>query len=631
MGVYTVLQSLQKIAEELHGRCRTCASGSARDGTTVDREWDWTLHYKTVPGPLKQLTVSPVVYNLVCSKGNGTMPIRPRISLVMPWLSHRIRGLLACALCLLMTVLAIAASIAYGKNDQDACPPPFIFADHDQPDKHTRFTGHHKPDKHTRCILPRDATIDATVLIDTSQITLDCQGHTLRPAQPGVSDDPATAADETEYSSPIVAFVFNGAHSVTLQDCLVDGFDLGIYARNSKHSAGPTADRLGNKILSNSFHIRYLGICLLDVDDMQIIDNDITATSSSAGSILVWRDSDRNLIKSNRLVNNAESVTFGPNDACAPTPDAPRTLLDPAGGSIFVATGVSVQTLTTAIIDGTVYQNASTPTGGRPEDNMIEGNRYESARPSNIVYGQSEAIRTTFKDNTATGGAFLGIGSFGHVGALTFPGTCTLDSSRLCLSDGDCHLLSVDATSKGSCDEITSQDVNWPGEDTVIEGNDLRGPFTRSGIAVDLASGSHITGNIIEGPFGTGTNDAGITLRGKLPIETSSVTRNRVSGSGPALYLNHDGASFFGSTVSLNDFTGYTIAVRTNNRYDLDPTELSDSMQGNHWGLPCPGGFDLDLVQFLNGNINPFVRDNHPYGEPVAETPDSSLPSPYSE
>jgi Right handed beta helix region len=130
--------------------------------------------------------------------------------------------------------------------------------------------------------------------------------------QPGVADDPATAFDETVYASPMVAFLFNGAHGVTLQDCTVDGFDVGIHARNSKHPAGPAANQLGNTILSNTFQIRYSGICLLDVDDMQISDNDITATSSVATSISVWRDSDRNLVQRSWLVNHAEGVTFGP-------------------------------------------------------------------------------------------------------------------------------------------------------------------------------------------------------------------------------------------------------------------------------------------------------------------------------
>jgi hypothetical protein len=237
------------------------------------------------------------------------------------------------------------------------------------------------------------------------------------------------------------------------------------------------------------------------------------------------------------------------------------------------------------------------------------------------------------KDNFGTGGAAVGIVFRGDVVPVAFPGTCTLDSIRLCLGDGDCNLPSVDTASKGSCVGITSQQISWTSRDNVAEGNDLRGPFTRSGIALEFAGGSLITGNTITGPFGTAANDAGIILRGKLPIETSRVTRNRVSGSGPALFL-HQGpagavASFFGSTVSHNDFTGYTIAVRTNNVYNL-PTELSDpiTLQGNHWGFPCPDALPPNLVQFMNGTMNPLVQDSHPYGEPVAETPDSSLPAP---
>jgi hypothetical protein len=105
----------------------------------------------------------------------------------------------------------------------------------------------------------------------------------------------------------------------------------------------------------------------------------------------------------------------------------------------------------------------------------------------------------------ATAGAEVGIIFRGEVGAFAFPGTCTLDSSRLCLSDGDCNLPSVDVTSKGSCVGITSQHVDWPGEDNVLESNALRGPFTRSGIAVStiyaLTEHKHLTGDDNRGIF----------------------------------------------------------------------------------------------------------------------------------
>jgi hypothetical protein len=48
----------------------------------------------------------------VCrAKGDGTMPIRPHISPATPWASPALMGLLACALCLLMTTLAHADAV----------------------------------------------------------------------------------------------------------------------------------------------------------------------------------------------------------------------------------------------------------------------------------------------------------------------------------------------------------------------------------------------------------------------------------------------------------------------------------------------------------------------------------------
>jgi hypothetical protein len=84
-------------------------------------------------------------------------------------------------------------------------------------------------------------------------------------------------------------------------------------------------------------------------------------------------------------------------------------------------------------------------------------------------------------------------------------------------------------------------------------------------------------------------------------------------------------ALFFGSTIRLNDSTGYTTEVRTSDDYTL-PSELSDAGRGNYWGLGCPG-FDQTQVLFDSGAVNPHVTDSHPYGQPVADTPESLLPA----
>jgi hypothetical protein len=62
--------------------------------------------------------------------------------------------------------------------------------------------------------------------------------------------------------------------------------------------------------------------------------------------------------------------------------------------------------------------------------------------------------------------------------------------------------------------------------------------------------------------------------------------------------------------------------VLTSKDYNL-PSELS----GNYWGLTCEeGGFDPKLVKKDNGGRNHYVVEMHPYGEPVANTPDEDLP-----
>jgi hypothetical protein len=68
-------------------------------------------------------------------------------------------------------------------------------------------------------------------------------------------------------------------------------------------------------------------------------------------------------------------------------------------------------------------------------------------------------------------------------------------------------------------------------------------------------------------------------------------------------------------------------AVRVNNGYPL-PTFLSVDGKGNYWGPSCEtGGFDPVKVSQDNGSApQVVVEDDHPYGEPVAGTPDELLP-----
>jgi hypothetical protein len=163
-----------------------------------------------------------------------------------------------------------------------------------------------------------------------------------------------------------------------------------------------------------------------------------------------------------------------------------------------------------------------------------------------------------------------------------------------------------------------------------VEDNEITGPF-RGGISMAAKNGI-IRGNKINGPLIPVGGLGGISLRGKFAMETGTVvTRNTVSNVSTALRLDRAffelTASFFDAEISLNDFTGYTTAVSTSNDYNLSDTVLTVDGRGNYWGLTCAeGGFDPTKVLRVNGTQNPNVVDSHPYGEPVADTPEEDLP-----
>jgi hypothetical protein len=110
-------------------------------------------------------------------------------------------------------------------------------------------------------------------------------------------------------------------------------------------------------------------------------------------------------------------------------------------------------------------------------------------------------------------------------------------------------------------------------------------------------------------------------------LGSATVTRNVLTGCGVGLDLdptNADAqrATTFGARVSLNDVLT-PIGVRVVNDYSL-PTELSASMRGNHWGATCGAS-----VAALNGQTTvTHVTDRFPYDVPVADRPESLLPTP---
>jgi parallel beta-helix repeat protein len=503
-----------------------------------------------------------------------------------------------------------------------------------------------------QCVLERNVTLGATLDI-TSFTQLNCQGHTISPSLEG------TGTGNTQRSLPEVAFLLREAHGVKIQNCIIDGFDFGIIVLKSKtprqYMDDPgTLSHLQNNILENTINARFVPINLIFVDNAHIAGNVLTYNRNGGAGVLVQRDSDINQITNNQITGNLSQS----GAVRVPGPIGPSNPVFTAGGAAVVIEqiGGTEPVLLNAVIENSLYQidvtSSLAPNEDFTADNLVEGNTI------NFVQGDNDGIvlalpqRTIVRDNTirnATNGMRAGIQTGPSGFPRLFPGSCSLDASRLCLSNADCNIPGIDLNSQGTCIQPPTKNVFWFSNDTTMQNNQILSPFTNG---ITLAGMNNILlGNTISGPTRPGLpapGGVGITLLGKFAAETTVVTGNTITDVTNALRLDkvfQSTASAFGSRVSLNAFTGYTAAVRTSTDYNL-PSELSvgqcsldatrtcstnsecnsagkgacTNLLGNYWGLACPG-FDAAKVLFTDGAVNASVMDSHPFGKSSLKTP----------
>jgi Right handed beta helix region len=496
-----------------------------------------------------------------------------------------------------------------------------------------------------QCVLEQDVTLGATLDI-TSFTQLNCQGHTISPSLEG------TGTGNTQRSLPEVAILLREAYGVKIQNCIIEGFDFGIFALKSKTPKEYMDDpgtllHLQNKILENTINARFAPISLIFVDNVQIAGNVLTYNRNGGAGVLVQRDSDLNRITNNQITGNLSQS----GAVRVPGPIGGSNPVFTAGGAAVVIEqlGGAEPALLNAVIQNTLYQlnvtNSSVPNEDFTADNLVEGNTI------NFVQGDNDGIvlalpqRTIVRNNTirnATNGMRVGIQTGPSGSPRLFPGACSLDASRLCLSNADCNISGIDANSQGTCIQPPIKNVFWFSNGTTMQSNEILSPFTNG---ITLAGMNNLVlGNTVSGPPRPGLpapGGAGIILLGRFATETTTVTGNTIADVTNALRLDRVfqlTASAFRSRVSLNAFTGYAAAVRTSTDYNL-PSELSVgqcsldattcstnsecsavgkgaciNLQGNYWGLACPG-FDASKVLFTNGAVNANVVDSHPYGK----------------
>jgi len=415
---------------------------------------------------------------------------------------------------------------------------------------------------------------------------------------------------------------------VRIQNCRIDDFDFGIVVLNNKVPPGGNPGVLArqrNKIVSNTIRSRVMGALLLAADNNQLSDNFISFSSGAGTGISVVRNCAQNQITNNDISSPGNPLEFARQ---LPGSSSLASLCSDCGIASF---DPPAQVLFNVIVSGELYQFPNS-VESRNFDNRFEGNIVTlpgtSTGKSHIgIAAGTRSTRTMILRNVVTsGGIGIAAGGFRSDFSGRSPGRCALDASRYCATNSDCQIPAIDPVSKGACVGVTPQSIDARASDSLIEENNLTGPFSTSAISGGDTLDLTVRGNTIHG---TGT-ETGIRLL-SASLETATLTRNVIDRASTALFFDHRNgadsrvapATFFGASVFLNDMTATNSpAIRITNGYSF-PSELSVGGQGNYWGHTCAeGGFPAA------DSPSPLIIDSHPFGTSVASTADSQLPTP---
>lgn len=494
-----------------------------------------------------------------------------------------------------------------------------------------------------QCALRTDAALTDTIWLE-SGTHLNCQGHRLTPATAGVLDNPATAVNEFQPSTPELALIVDQSYDVKIQNCVIVGFDFGIIVARSKAAGAPgPPGQSRNKILGNTIDVRTNAIDLIRSDNVLVSDNRITFASERGRGIVVDYDSDGNEIRNNAVTSTDDASTGQVRQLPLGPFVISTTIMDNE-----IHTLQSDKPLQNFVVSGVLFQLPSEDSVagiGSSDDNLIEANDVvdrgvgwtctvdpgTACRDNSQCTGKgvclqkqnsgisfnTRAFNGIVRGNRVTGQSERGISFGGNTAVTTLAGAhigrCSLNATRLCSTNSDCLIPGFDAVSQGTCVGAGPLTFNANSFGLIAEDNVLYGTFDTGALFANNSDQFAFRGNTIVG------GAAGIRITGAT---NGLIERNVVSGAIEALLLTFQ--SPFTHVTRLNDFTNYTVAIRTSNDFNT-PTDISGD-RGNYWGLPCPG-FDPGLVLRDNGTVNPNVFDGKPYGEPVARTPPNELPA----
>jgi nitrous oxidase accessory protein NosD len=547
-------------------------------------------------------------------------------------IDHVIYGLLGLVLVSILVIMVTAVSA--GKPPESACPPPTV-------------------SKGGVCTLAKDTVLTSTIELPSNTI-LDCKGKKLTPSVAGITDNPLTAENEFQPSQPELAVFLNQAHGAKVQNCNIKGFDFGIYLFNS------TAV---NEISNNQLNVRTNGVMIVQSDNQLVRNNVVRYASERGHGIMTDFDNDANRIIGNNVTGSGTGgfgfVNQHPGGVSGYT----------FGGQDFPHYNIGIFTnggtldLLNLVVNGKLYQLPFEGNEHFSTNTEIRGNKISILTVSPGTCTLDPATACTAHSQCAGKGAcyftneYMGIGLFfgsrdtqvignavtggsnglrtgGHTNLVVVPpGTCSLDSTRLCVNDDNCFIPAVDEVSKGDCKGVSGGVArDYEIHNTMYENNTVSG-FADVGLRLqgpdETAKGNAINCGGISGTVG-------VSLFTEA-IESGAIERNSVTGCEAGLDIDLAGSRAypvqpkrFAAEISLNNFYNNTENIRASSNYPWK-SELSVNGRGNYWGHTCENDSANDLGFIEAGkpdadSNDADVIDSHPYGEPVAGTPDGSLP-----
>jgi hypothetical protein len=490
-------------------------------------------------------------------------------------IDHILLGLIGLVLVSILVLMVSAVSA--GKPTASNCPAPTV-------------------EKDGKCILNSDATLTEVIKVSSGQ-TLDCQGHRLSPKKAGKEP---TGTNPSVQSVPVAAVFLNDVTGVQIRNCAIEGFDFGLVAVNDEKAEKLSpGKRAGQRIIitGNNITALYNGINIIEADNIEIMDNQIT-TKGIAPPINIFLDSDSLHIHNNKIATRETSNLDYTSPYYPGSPDFYST----ADGIIFNQLPAETIVFSLGGVNITFEEESS----DRATNNIVEDNNLE------LAISQSDPQSEQSGPSKHNAGVYVSA-----------------------LEDG---LIIRNNTMRGGSYGVSLTPVLltqsfpdpsfWP-RNVVVEDNKMLGPFWNTGVAARNTFNPIIRGNFI-----SGAHNAGIILFGKS-IETATVTRNILQDNkagfrlrtvtsffGPSFF--GPGAQNFGASIFLNDIT-----ESSQRAIDTDfpeekveytfVSEFSTEGQGNYWGRTCSDSNGFREFGEQNADSpSPYINDSNPYGFPVA-------------